>query len=162
MSIADLGSLGEFISSIAVLVTLIYLVKQVRDNNKLIDTNVYESFMSSYTELNQAVTSNPDVAKSAAMFIYGSDEQLTQIEALRLNQFIRWYCNNLKKMFRLYERGVLPENDWDMSAKEAHQLMTSSEFGRTFMEHNHYFDDLWPELELRADRDRTITNFGVS
>ncbi len=36
MSITDLGSLGEFVSSIAVLFTLIYLVLQIRQNTRSI------------------------------------------------------------------------------------------------------------------------------
>ena len=36
MSIADLGSLGEFVSSLAVLFTLIFLTLQMRQNTKAV------------------------------------------------------------------------------------------------------------------------------
>ena len=39
MSLEDLGNLGEFLSSIGVLVTLVYLANQVRQTNTLANEN---------------------------------------------------------------------------------------------------------------------------
>ena len=161
MSISDLGALGEFIGSVAVLLTLIYLAKQVKDNSKLINSAVYESYMSSYTELNQAIATNPDTARVVMPLLYEGEEPPSRLDAFRVNQFARWFCNNLVKMHRLYERGMLPEDDWDITAKEAYEIMTSTDIGRNFMKNNHFFDGLWQELQNRADSSLKITNFGA-
>ncbi len=51
MSIQDLAALGEFISSIAVVLTLIYLAVQIRQNTKTTRTTASNSALSDLTQL---------------------------------------------------------------------------------------------------------------
>ena len=46
MSISELGSLGEFVGSIAVLATLIYLAMQIRQNTRWVKIQIFESIIS--------------------------------------------------------------------------------------------------------------------
>jgi len=50
MSLQDLGSLGEFIGGIAVLVTLIYLAVQLRQGNQLNRSASTRTFMNEYND----------------------------------------------------------------------------------------------------------------
>jgi len=50
MSLQDLGSLGEFVGGIAVLVTLIYLAVQLRQGNKLNQSASIRTFMHEYND----------------------------------------------------------------------------------------------------------------
>jgi hypothetical protein len=67
MSIADLGSLGEFISSIAVLGTLIYLATQVRLARAESATNSLLQRTSSIIELFNAAATSDSLAESLSM-----------------------------------------------------------------------------------------------
>ena len=112
MSIADLGARGEFLGSIAVLATLFYLARQVRDPSRSMDRSACESIM--------------------------------------------------LKLYRLWEQGMLPEKDWDVAARKAHQIFTATIRDRNFMQNNRFFDDLWAELETRvAEADQPVTDFGA-
>ena len=58
MSIADLGSLGEFVSSFAVLLTLIFLTLQMRQNTKAVRASTAAEMTSQWlTQANSAATS---------------------------------------------------------------------------------------------------------
>ena len=59
MSIADLGSLGEFVSSLAVLLTLIFLTLQMRQNTKAVKASTAAEMTSQWlTQANSAATSS--------------------------------------------------------------------------------------------------------
>jgi hypothetical protein len=58
MSVADLGSLGEFVSSLAVLFTLIFLTLQMRQNTKAVQASMASEMTSQWlTNANSAATS---------------------------------------------------------------------------------------------------------
>ena len=46
----------------------------------------------------------------------------------------------------------LPEKEWLNTASEAKQAMRSTALMRQFVANNHYYDDLWKELEKHEDR----------
>jgi hypothetical protein len=52
MTITELGALGEFIGSIAVIATLIYLAVQIRQNTSGMKANAYQMWVSSNLHLN--------------------------------------------------------------------------------------------------------------
>ena len=57
-----LGNFGEFFGAIAVLVTLIYLVVQIRQNTASVVTATYESMVSGVTDINLVVVGNSELA----------------------------------------------------------------------------------------------------
>ena len=63
MSISELGSLGEFVSSIAVLVTLLFLGFQVRQSNLLARRNELNVGHSQISRLRVAMAENADLAE---------------------------------------------------------------------------------------------------
>lgn len=62
MSIDDLGSIGEFLGSIAVLISLVYLAVQIRSSTEASRTSTYQSVVSDFGSLNQIMSSTPDLS----------------------------------------------------------------------------------------------------
>lgn len=60
-SIQDLGALGEFVSSAAVLVTLIYLAFQIRQNSTIARTVGQRELLKGYGDWVQLTTNQPDL-----------------------------------------------------------------------------------------------------
>lgn len=58
-TIQDLGALGEFVSSLAVLVTLIYLARQIGENNKLARSSSAHNAMMAFGLVNELIVTNP-------------------------------------------------------------------------------------------------------
>ena len=62
MSISDLGSLGEFVSSVAVLVTLVYLAIQIRQNTHATRATSHHAITEALNELNFTLATNDSAA----------------------------------------------------------------------------------------------------
>ena len=49
--------------------------------------------------------------------------QLNEVEAYKLNLILRVYLNQGLKLFKLYEAGIFPEEDWLLRAAEIKQVL---------------------------------------
>ena len=140
-----LGNFGEFFGAIAVLVTLIYLVAQIRQNTASVVTATYESMMAGITDINLVVAGNPEVA---SILNRGSRDprSLDDEEAYRYTFLMRCWANQWLKQLRLYEQGTLAERDWEKLAQEAAQALATPG-GKMFRDGNHVFEDLYVEID---------------
>ena len=110
---AILGNWGEFIGSIAVVATLIYLAIQVRQNSQQIQDNVislqigaYQDLMSRIADINKLSIENPDWAE---ITIKGarSPQDLTDTEIGRYLTYIITLTRHADMAFLQYEKGLL-------------------------------------------------------
>ena len=110
---AILGNWGEFIGSIAVVATLIYLAIQVRQNSQQIQDNVsslqigaYQDLMSRIADMNKLAIENPDWAE---ITIKGarSPQDLTDTEISRYLTYIITLTRHADMAFLQYEKGLL-------------------------------------------------------
>ena len=62
MDLSQLADLGEFIGGVAVLVTLVYLAAQIRQNTKVVATNTQSGIFESWAALASDVVRDPAVA----------------------------------------------------------------------------------------------------
>ena len=72
MTISEIGSIGEFVSAIGVVVSLVYLAFQVRDNSKFVKEN------SEFLRATHDVSSNDGVAQIRKN--YFDNPELIEIE----------------------------------------------------------------------------------
>ena len=149
MSWQDLGSLGEMISAIAVVVSLIYLAFQIRQNTSQIDQNTKASraaaFDSSITQAmvaRQAIFENEDVAR---IYHEGSidPDSLSEQDRLRYRLTVHnvlWSLWNLQSQAQV---GGLAAETWEAQLMILRRMMFSKgvqwfwshyrgEFGESF------------------------------
>ena len=53
MTLEDLGNIGEFVGAIAVVMSLLYLAIQIRQNTKTVRTSTYQSVLESSHRVNE-------------------------------------------------------------------------------------------------------------
>ncbi len=97
MTISELGSLGEFFASIAVLVTLISLVRQMRQNaNALLRANVRQS-----SEQNDRALVELLDEGVADLFLRGlkSLENLSEVERYRFDLVFTMWLKSVEQAF---------------------------------------------------------------
>ena len=85
MSIQDLGSIGEFISSIAVLVTLLYLAVQVRQTR---NATVASTMLANRMQFQSIMIANRDSLIAPIIVKADKDEVLSDEEEYRLSNHI--------------------------------------------------------------------------
>ena len=112
MTISELGSLGEFVSSIAVVVTLIYLETQLRQNTKAIRAASTQS-------LDQSITQNialwGSTRENAVLMERGlsSQETLSEEEAIHFQTLIAAFFLTMDSSYWSYRNALLPAELWE-------------------------------------------------
>ena len=111
MSIQDLGSLGEFFGSIAVVITLIYLAVQVRQNTGALQATARESASQGSQRL--ILARIEDVGLASAFVKAQSGGELDAVETYRLEQYAWASMRMLEVIFKHYEQGLFDQEDWN-------------------------------------------------
>lgn len=111
MSITELGAIGEFIGSIAILVTLAYLAVQTtimrRETATAARANTYNAFQA----INHAIVASEEVA---LLYERGLRDPmaLSEGETLRFFMLLREAMNAYAELYQQYRSGVIREQDW--------------------------------------------------
>lgn len=144
MSWEAIGAMGSLLGAISVLLTLLYLAKQIKDNSKLLTTSVYQTAVDGYNEMASMFLENPELARNLLM---DKPAQLSEVDAYKLNLILRVYLNQGLKLFKLYEAGIFPEEDWLLRAAEVKQVINQTDFSREFVENNIIFSQMCSHLD---------------
>ena len=90
MSREAIGAMGSLLDAISVLLTLLYLAKQIKENSKLLTTSVYQTAMDGYNEMASLFLENSDLARN---LLTDMPAQLSEVDAYKLNLILRVYLN---------------------------------------------------------------------
>ena len=86
MDIMELGALGEFVSSIGVIATLIYLATQIRQNTKVARADMSKDLMLTSRSAIWELAANPEMAA-----IHAEIRGLDDLKGARRNSFLHNY-----------------------------------------------------------------------
>ncbi len=111
MSWEAIGAVGELVSGIAVIATLIYLSVQIRQNNKINASAVRQSFYDSTArQMLHGTESNEFHAMLDRACM--TDEELSSAERFQLLRFFQAVFVGYQCAFFQYRHNALDENDW--------------------------------------------------
>lgn len=144
MSWEAIGAMGSLLGAMSVLLTLVYLAKQIKENSKLLTTSVYQTAVDGYNEMASMFLENPELARNLLM---DKPVQLSEVDAYKLNLILRVYLNEGLKLFKLYEAGIFPEEDWLLRAAEVKQVISQTDFSREFVKNNLIFSQMCRHLD---------------
>lgn len=102
MTIQELGSIGEFISSIAVLFTLIYLAVQVRQTR---DATIASTMLNNRIQFQEIMLANRDSLIGPIIIKADAGEELTPEEEYRLSNHISLQWNLFFSEFVQFQIG---------------------------------------------------------
>ena len=119
MSLEDLGNIGEFVGAIAVVVSLIYLALQIRQNTRQITENTIAIGNASYHQaLEQGWVNNIEIARDpeiARIMAAGhrDTESLNENERVRFFALLENAAFALENTMRLREHGLVDADVWE-------------------------------------------------
>lgn len=137
MSIQDLGSLGEFVGSIAVILTLLYFAIQLRQNTQAQMTNVRESMARAAQAGIMARAVNEEF--STIVFKASNNEPLEKIERFRLRNYAVAILRGFENNYLNYAEGLYTDEQW-----EGYRRLIASNLELP------YFKEAWEEVRLFA------------
>jgi hypothetical protein len=111
VTLNELGNIGEFVSSIGVIVSLVYLAVQIRKNTETERTSTYQSVVSDFGSLNATMSSNPELSYlfAKAMENFGD---LDSGEKARVSQLFFATFHYFENMYYQNRKGYLEEDVW--------------------------------------------------
>ena len=106
MTLEDLGNIGDFLGGIAVIVTLIYLARQIRENTKVARIQTIQTIKSDALQLRVAGIQSPDIAAILAKSIEDSSS-LTTSERIRFNLLCAGVFENFDQVYQASVLGLI-------------------------------------------------------
>ena len=125
-----IGAVGEILGAIAVLATLIYLSIQIRQSSTQTKMATYESFVSGFSDVDNMLGNNKEAAMTFHIGLSDPDS-LGDAEEHQFYWMMRSFTVQYFKLYRLYQQGIIPEEDWIGNAREAAGLL-GTEGGKRF------------------------------
>jgi hypothetical protein len=111
VSIEELGSIGDFVGSIAVLISLVYLAVQVKGNTEASRTSTYQAIVSEFGALNRALAGTSGLS---VLFVNALEdfESLSAEDKARMSQLFFVCFHNFENMYYQYRKGYLEDDVW--------------------------------------------------
>jgi len=116
VTLQELGSLGEFLGSVGVIVSLIYLAVQIRQNTRSVRAATQQSFVDVNASFAGLLLNNDHMAHVYRVGIADQDE-LTEDQRVQFDMLMVTYFRNMQNLFQQRERGMLEEDVWEGSRR---------------------------------------------
>ena len=113
MTLEELGSLGEAISGMAVVVSLLYVAYELRVNTRTMRATSAAEGQESVADFNQTLASDATLADLIARAAEeGTMAQLSPGEAFRVTVMLRALAQRYESVYFRYEAGLVEERVW--------------------------------------------------
>ena len=155
-----IGALGELAGAAAVVVSLVYLARQVRMSNRLAQAEAWRNPVSDLNSLNATFGSDPAFGMALFRILDGSDgSDLDDGEATRVMIYLISVANIYEQLFREVRDGVLDgralaeftgSGVFDLPFLRANWAQVGPRLGQPFVEYVTERHGL-PLLDARAD-----------
>jgi len=116
MTIQDLGAVGEFIGGVAVVITLIYLAMQIKQNTKVHASLIRQNF---YDATQQMMLHGVESTEFNELFnrAWSTNDSLSGGEQTQIWRHMQAIFMGYQGFFEQYKSGALPEKDWALMRK---------------------------------------------
>ncbi len=122
--VALLGNIGEFLGSILVFVTLVYLAIQTRNINRQSQAEARYAFVDSMADINMGIAHSE---QTASVWRRGLDsiENLNDDERMQFFMFVGQYANSWAVMHQLHLDQMLPRTQWDIVRNDVVSILST-------------------------------------
>ena len=145
-----LGAIAELLGAISVLLTLIYLAIQVRENSKVQTINTYNSVMGGFSDLYSWAGTTKELAAVSRYMFNEKDRELSVDEQHQLDLMFHQFGNHMLRIHRLYESGIMTKPEWLPIALEMNFMINASEYGRAYKSLRPSLATVWADIEKGA------------
>ena len=111
MSLDQLANIAEIVSSVAVIISLVYLALQIRSSTEAQRTSTYHSIVSDFAALNRSIASTPELS----FLLVNAMENFYDLkpdEKARMSQLFFQLYHFFENMYYQNKKGYLEEEVW--------------------------------------------------
>ena len=108
MTLEDLGNIGEFVGAIAVVMSLLYLAIQIRQNTKTVRTSTYQSVLESSHRVNEYLAD----PQRERLYRMGRKDisHLTEDDRAQFGLLVGQIVGFYEGLFLQYQQGVIDDD----------------------------------------------------
>jgi hypothetical protein len=122
LDITTLAAWGEFIGGIAVVVSLVYLASQIRQNSRLLQVSTTVAIATSERLNVSATLDDPSLARAWTIET-AEFESLPEIEQARLGAFVAMQVSTFHQNYYFQKDGVIRDEVWMAQRRMAASLL---------------------------------------
>lgn len=115
MSFEQISYLAQIVASIGVVISLIFVGLQIRQNTRALQRDEHNSTMEQWTVIRQAIAQNREIAELMTAGLHG-ERALDAADQLRLEQMLQ---ENAWAAFHIWDRtqrGIFPKGTFEATA----------------------------------------------
>lgn len=114
MSLEELSYIAQIVGSVGVVLSLVFVGLQVRQNTAVLQRNEHNSTMAQWTVIRTAIAQNRDIAELMTAGV-GGERELDAADQLRLEQFLGEYAWAAFHIWDRTQRGVFPKGTFELT-----------------------------------------------
>lgn len=115
-----LSAIGEILGSAAVLVTLVYLTVQTRQNTASVQANTRQAILDSDQQFLIKIIENPEI------YLSRYKPELSEQDKVRLGAYLVMFIRMRENNWLQYRNGVLDQVTWDSYRSSIARVMSDS------------------------------------
>ena len=139
-----ISAIGEVAGAIAVVATLIFLLREMRVNTKAIIGSAMRATSLSFADFNTRIASDPDLARIVMKSFESEMAEWTGADWFRFNFFARSECDRMGDLYRQWQLGNFSAEEADLAPRPVQRP-----FGVSGMESLLAGGDQWTQADTR-------------
>ncbi len=139
MTITELGSLGEFIASLGVLITLFYLAIQMRQNTKAVRLNTAHAVTEEFQDMFSLIAS--DQSLSEVFIEAAQNEELNGVSRVRYNTFMSTAMRAYENAYLQNREQAINPDHWGGLTRMMIDISAMPAFPNYWADRKHWFSD---------------------
>ena len=132
MSLDDLAKIGELVGAIGVVVSLLYLAREIRQNTKAVWLSAYDRYVAAGAGVRRSVIESPDVARIFSTGL-AEPERLDALEQVRFRVFMLDLMQGFQVQFAQMGASNLGREEWQATCQTIRRVLVQPG-GRRFWE----------------------------
>ncbi len=116
--------ISEVIGALAIVVTLIFLAIEVRNNRRATESSSLDALATGFNAINTHIIDDPAVTK---LWVSGmaEPEKLDEIGRVQISMLVQSYLNQYTALKKYHSAGVLSDDEWLMYTKPMAAMLNS-------------------------------------
>lgn len=122
MTLQDLGSIGELLGAIGVIISLIYLATQIRQNTKTVRAAAVDAAAERFIESTRLISLNPELAD---LLHRGHHDYAALSEVEQRRYRLHYLANSLafENQYQKHQQGLISKSQWESIAGAIRETM---------------------------------------
>jgi hypothetical protein len=108
VTLEDLGNVGEIVAAVGVIISLVYLAVQIRQNTRAVRASLYQSTIQQARDFDRTVVSDPELGR---LWVRGrsSPDDLDEEEWRRFRRLLSMFYRNFENLHFQYQNGLVDD-----------------------------------------------------